>query len=405
MVKNRGVRKTGDQPPIPAKVEFSRIYFDTSVLRSQRWPEVSASLKGLLTLAHSVEIPCLVPQPVAIELEEWWLHEFFDRFTVFITHAGGTYPGISIPKYEEARAEYRLRAEAAMRDNLLGACPFLDLSLESIFRAAAAHTAPFERDYDFRDGVIQMSILQDIAAHPGSVAAILSEDVGFREQCWKLANREAANFEIYSDLQSLRKAAETRVTDVTARKIEADKTQLRAAIEDANTWAKIREWIQAKLKLKVEPNVRAIKGLADMKLISVETPFPPERAENQVIDVSFDVGVSVLLTALRPVSRPQPEESAQRESVLAIGERNKVEADRTSGLKGYLIFNAFDSELAEVDEIQTINVRVQGQARYSAGAYRDIVPVKFEQIPETTAVDLTQPGMHRFFSTSTIRSA
>jgi len=55
--------------------EFERIYFDTNALWADRWPNASPSLLTLLGVARVIDVQCIIPEPVGIELEEKWIRE------------------------------------------------------------------------------------------------------------------------------------------------------------------------------------------------------------------------------------------------------------------------------------------------------------------------------------------
>ncbi len=184
--KKDSIKTNGAEEPVEEteRAEFSRIYFETSFLKaSKRWPIISSSLKGLLSLSESVGIPCFIPSPVLIELEEWWLSKFFESLATFRENAGAVYAEFPVPHLEEIRSKYRVSVAQMLAANHIEVIPFTARGLEDVFRITASHIAPFEQDDGFRDGVIQLSIFEDLAHEAGSIGAVISGDKPFHIQC------------------------------------------------------------------------------------------------------------------------------------------------------------------------------------------------------------------------------
>jgi hypothetical protein len=88
MAKNTK-NNTGDvQLASPDKADFSRVYFDTCAL-DQGWPQISRDFADMLAVAKSVGIPCFIPKPVLVELEEHWMAKFSEKLRAFRSHVQG----------------------------------------------------------------------------------------------------------------------------------------------------------------------------------------------------------------------------------------------------------------------------------------------------------------------------
>lgn len=203
------MKKSTKKAPAPEKglasenEGFSRIYFDTEPLH-EHWPQVSTALTTLLSLAHKVGIPCLIPVPVIIELEEWWLRDYFDGLAKVENRVRGVYSAPKIPKRDSMVRAYRKYVQHTIVANHLATIPLTIKRLKETFRMAAARTPPFQEKRAFRDGVIQLSIFEDLKAHPGEVGALISADLGFQKRGLEFAEGAAITIGWHSDLQSLR---------------------------------------------------------------------------------------------------------------------------------------------------------------------------------------------------------
>jgi hypothetical protein len=386
MAKNKNRQTVDEQPASPDKANFSRVYFDTCVL-DQWWPRISRDFTGMLAVARSVGIPCFVPEPVLVELEEHWMMEFAEKSRAFSKHVDRIRVEISLPTDDVALAWYRTQVQGLVAGDFIKSIPFTSRTLEYAFRMAAKKLAPFEEETEFRDGIIQMSILEHLSAGKSGPGAILSNDKGFREQCREFSRREGVKVELYSDVLELRTALETLLSRVTAEKVTADKALLAAALQESV----IREYIMRNVTLRVSPDVRAIKALQGLSMQRIEAPFPPDRKENQVIEFSFDLEVSLLVTLVKLVYEKPPQQESD-EPTLRIGESNPKQMQTHGNWTGSFVFSTSSPKQVEADEVRTFLLRIRARARYAARSYTEISLTGHEYVDETSVTSIESIG-------------
>ncbi len=190
------------------------------------------------------------------------------------------------------------------------------------------------------------------------------------------AKGEGAKIELYYSLEVPKKAVESRLSKFTAKKLEADRAQFQKAADEQSTWRKIRTFVETNLKLEVDPSVRAIKDIREIRVKNIEMPFPPDRVEGETVDVSFEVEIDLLVSVLRSV--PKREAEPPPKPRLGVGETNPLPPSAGDVWGRWANFSWSDSEKIEVDEIQTVVCRILARAKYTGGAYSDITILGLE---------------------------
>jgi hypothetical protein len=355
--------------------KFSRIYFDSSLLLKHQWPLPSSSLRNLLLVAHSIEIPCLIPEPVLVELEEGWMRAFADAKRKFQQHLNTVIENSQLIEDRGALNAYREQVTKLAKTLHLSTVRFTSRPLDQIFTMLSRRDAPFSVVSGFRDGVIQLSIQEDLAKHAEEVAAVISDDGPFHTQCKLLVARDGVKIEQFNDLAVLRKALDAKLDKIAAATMEEDRARLKSAIQEEKTWKDVREFIVQNLRVKVGPSIKEIKGIGQIRLKNVEAPYPPKRKENQSVEVSLEVEVPLLVTALRYVSEPEIDERPN----LKIGDRNpEASAGGSFFDSNVVIIPGRSGTVTEEDESQPIDLRIQASAIFEKGHYKDVRLIKLD---------------------------
>jgi hypothetical protein len=199
--------------------------------------------------------------------------------------------------------------------------------------------------------------------------------------------------EVFTDLDVFKEVLEQRLSSLQLEKVAADRQLLENALKDALYWRRIEGFVAKTLRLKANPDLRAVKGIGGIRLLRVETPFPPERTEDQMIQASAEIEVSVLVTVAKVLlsqQSPADEPETPKEPSLGVGETNPIPVDsERSGSSPVIFLNAFKvSDLSltapksEIDEEWKFKIRVSVAARYSKGSYVDLSPESLEEVRE-----------------------
>ena len=391
MASKKSSSKTAPTSEPTQKAKFSTVYFDTSVLQGHGWPKISPRLSVLFNLASDVGIPCVIPDPVLVELEEKWLREFDERLRKFDDHVSGILEPPAKVGREQLTETYRKAVRAAIEEGHLATAPITSRALEHVFRAAAAHASPFVVPSAFRDGVIQLSILDDLAVRTAVIGGFVVFDEPFSVRAQEPVTGIESVLEVFTDLDVFKGVLERRLSSLQLEKVEADRQRLESALREPLYWRRVEGFVAKTLRLKSNPDLRAVKGIGDIRLIRVETPFPPERTEDQVIQASAGIEVSVLVTVAKVLlSQQTPADAPEtpKEPSLGVGETNPIPVDsERSGFSVVTYTNAFQlpdlslsAPKSEIDEEWKFKIRVTITARYSKGSYIDLSPEGLEEV-------------------------
>ena len=375
--------KTAPTSESTQKAKFSTVYFDTSVLQGHGWPKISPRLSVLFNLASDVGIPCVIPDPVLVELEEKWLREFDERFRKFDDHVSGILEPPAKVGRKELTETYRKAVRAALREGHLATAPITSRSLEQIFRAAAAHASPFVVPSAFRDGVIQLSILDDLTVRTAGIGGFVVFDEPSSVRAREPVAGIESVLEVFTDLDVFKGVLEQRLSSLQLEKVEADRKRLENALKEPLYWRRVVGFVATTLRLKANPDLRAVKGIGGIRLLRVETSFPPERTEDQVIQASAEIEVSVLVTVAKVLlsqQSPADETETPREPSLGVGETNPIPVDAETRGFPLATYGTFfkvgdlspSAPKSEIDEEWKFKIRVTITARYSKGSYVDL---------------------------------
>jgi hypothetical protein len=392
MASKKSSSRTASTSEPTQKVKFSTVYFDTSVLQGHGWPKISPRLSILFNLASDVGIPCVIPDPVLVELEEKWLREFDERLRKFNDHVSGILEPPAKVGRKELTETYRKAVRAALAEGHLATAPITSRSLEQVFRAAAAHASPFVVPSAFRDGVIQLSILDDLTVRTAGIGGFVVFDEPFSVRAREPVTGIESVLEVFTDLDVFKGVLEQRLSSLQLERVEADRQRLESALREPLYWRRIEGFVAKTLRLKSSPDLRAVKGIGGIRLLRVETPFPPERTEDQVIQASAEIEVSVLVTVAKVLlsQSPADEPDTPKEPSLGVGETNPIPVDseaRGFPLATYGTFLVGDlsqsAPKSEIDEEWKFKIRVTITARYSKGSYLDLAPESLEEVRDT----------------------
>ena len=285
------------------------IYFDTNPLKASGWPRVSVGLRRAIDLAHFIDIPLFVPEPVEIELEEAWVRDFREKtasigsrhrdlgkHTANIVEVGAV---PDVPNEAAGREAYRRVAAATKGETGIESIPTTTRPIRYFVELAARRRRPFnEKGHGFRDSVILSTILAHAPAHDIDHCALVTLDSDF-EGPEVQADFEAAgvHLHIYSVNQlvdALNEGLEAANREDVAREhaaarstIEGNRADIERAIGD--------RLIVFDFDLRPPVfmgTVRRLERIEVGKILSIQTPFPIPAGEERVA-VSFEAEVKL----------------------------------------------------------------------------------------------------------------
>jgi hypothetical protein len=170
---------------------FRRLYFDTEVLRSGRWPTMNEQFRFCLRLAQMMRIELCVPAPALHERAEQWVREAMSALEAATAKAKSAQDALQPfdaavtfqgPDEAEIRRRYEDASRAALNDFQIRVTKYPALPLDEVFRTAVARGGTFEEIKSgkggvvgFQDHVILHSAFDDLREQPVP-AAFVSRD-------------------------------------------------------------------------------------------------------------------------------------------------------------------------------------------------------------------------------------
>jgi PIN domain len=373
---------TGDAGTPDGELAFDRIYFDTSVLWAERWPNASTTLVNVITFARSLGVSCLVPEPVLIEIEHKWIREFHEKERELNSHS----QRISAPRStafssgENALLAHRAATGSALKKFDCTVTPLTANSLKQIFELSAGHVQPFTKDSEFRDRIIWLSIVEDLTKHASSRAVYLCQDNLLSEKEFEaFADQRHVTITIrkrpHDVFESLRKRAVLDIRKKLAREWIADSELAAKAASEPEIVGRLREFVVNTLVIS-DYNLRAVKRVGEMRITNVQTAFPTDergkydishgfkRKPGDKVKLSIQIEVPLEVRVRKPTSF-----LGSAPPSVKVGEEVK-ESTFTD------ILSMYNPE--EVDELWTRVVTIEATAVFNGKGYIEIVPRSLE---------------------------
>lgn len=317
---------------------FKRLYLDTNILRSSRWPSVSARLAGIVELAKNFGVRILIPQAVEDEREAQWIRDVgkaYDGLKKPTKELSGQLAVIADavamppkPDFENLREQYRA-ASVRARGNLgIDLAPTTARTAGELFQFAIRHKAPFKEVgghvTGFQDAVIFFSAVDDTRQSGEPICALFSEDDDFVKAA-PLATLSGITFEHFGSHDKMWRAFADEITPSLSAWWSKDRQAAEEAIDRS------RSSIEAFLLKETAPEsvgglVKEIVAAKIAFIVAVETPLlqplpnfpgPYQRVAGSVITVTcnllvmFDVldvvGITMESLLLARLLRQLPE--------------------------------------------------------------------------------------------------
>jgi predicted nucleic acid-binding protein len=318
---------------------FTRIYFDTNVLIAANWPQPSAALERLLSLAHLFRLSVFVPKAVEDELEQHWSRLYNERyskakksFADLQKHAAESdmnLDDVVVVKKDAALAAYRERTRNLKEKWKIETVPLTLRATDELFRMAVCGEPPFqEKDVGFQDTIIYFSVLDDLVKEPKQVGAFVSQDRIFSDpRILDHATAAGITIEVYSNIEDVYKELDNRLETVMKKAWDTDK--LRAQYALTQRLSDIQKYLSENLEISEDDlgfgrSIQAVRNLEVQCVRNVQTPFLLDRKENEPVRISFEIELTVTLEIERPYIPQLP-------SRLKVGQETAGLESRTLG--------------------------------------------------------------------------
>lgn len=294
--------------------KYKSIVFDTSSLRSENFPEMSAALRQLIEIAESLEIRLCIPDIVLKELEQ----KFIDDTSEGIGKILGEHKKLkklvqgkfSLPilEMEDVLSEYEKTVRNLMAANKLTTIPMPSLKADQLVDKAVKRVPPFEGgDKGFRDAMIIESIVEYGVDKDLDDFAFISHDKIFeREEIASSAKLRGINLHVEKKVSDMK---ERLVELLGSREKEALKEKEKKAMELLETNRdKINEYLGSNFEISEDDLAGQMfgtlgattLGMVRAKLREIRSAVLEEKGDDKW-SISFEgnVEVTMLVESMR----------------------------------------------------------------------------------------------------------
>jgi hypothetical protein len=204
-----------------AMPNFDCIILDTEPLRASGWPNISATLRGLLRLAGRFELPLFISETVELELEKQWLRKLqgtSGAVTESIRKLNAIYEPLAVEIINVQFADvndvlnsYRQLVAQIRGEWNIQNIPLTQRTLESVLQMSVMRTPPFKEVAKnkevagFQDALIYLSTI-DFLAQAHLIGAFISRDGIYADRRGELteyATQAGATIHFYQDIEDV----------------------------------------------------------------------------------------------------------------------------------------------------------------------------------------------------------
>lgn len=285
---------------------INRLYLDSNILIGQGWPMISAELRNCLTVAASVNVNAFFPALVEMEVEAKWLRDFeenkrhaLSRLDSLARHTPlFTKPRLQFPTVDEARAEYRQRANDAKADLKVSSSPITSRSSAELLEKAAYHLHPFpDSDSSFRDAVIVLSIADHLDAVEQPMEVIFLTGDEFFKKFNNYKTPKGSVIRVHKDLASAQSVLVPMLTRIVVVEWMAKADQARNVAE--GDIPALEQFLRGNLDVPIGvgwifgPRVLEVRNISVEEVIGVTVPLPSEHPNNAEVPVSISARAKI----------------------------------------------------------------------------------------------------------------
>jgi hypothetical protein len=361
------------------------IYFDTSALLSENWPQLSAKLISCLQLADPMGKKICLPSVVEQELEIKWLANFDGNSTqlkkliekINKHLLANESVKVELPDREVALKEYRKKVQELKDLYHIVSIDRPRVDKDTLINMAINYDPPFEEnDKGFKDAIILFSViehLQSIKFHSG---AIISGDRVFQDdRILEVAKKQGLSLKIIASMEQLLEELKATLGDILEKEYRLEQEKAASALEKDRE--KISEFILDNLEFNIG-DLRSwrsklggeIVKIDKLELVTLKNVILArlvdriKRKEEGRFPISFEA--EIVLSAV-VFKTPPPESSVQKN--IKVGEA--VPTPRAEAFKRLMTVQKYEAPIQTTGTLNLV-VTVEATAEIINEEYNNI---------------------------------
>lgn len=297
-------------------MSLDNIVFDTSALKSENFPDLSAAFRKFVDVAKILKIQLFIPDIVVKELEKNYLDCTSDSFNKIKTEQRKLKKvtqekvNILLPDIETLKMDYKKEVESILKNNNLIVIPMPTLRASALVDQAVQHIPPFERnDKGFRDAMIVESIIEfGLNSKLNKFTLVAIDNIFKSAEIVTAVKKKKIVLKVEKRVDDVSKAIFKLLSKVQK---EILKEEEREAIEFLNdNKSEINEYLKNNFEM-TEYDFKGLLGtplkVLDVEIVKIEGAVI-EKKETVKTGISFDgeVELKVLIKRFVTGTRSQP---------------------------------------------------------------------------------------------------
>lgn len=309
-------------------VYLDYIYFDTSVLIEESWPELSAKLTRCLQIASAVDKKVFLPSVVEQELEIKWLAEFDEKYTTLkssIEKMNRHLPGkklttIALPNRIIELEEYRGKVQRLKETYILELIGRPQIDKDKLIDMAISYAPPFEKgDKGFKDAIILFAVFEHLKKVKSKQGSLIARDHIFHDKAIiDLAKEQGLKLKIIESVDHLSKEFDQIITGVLKDAYILERENATRALETIHN--KIERFILDNIEFDIR-DIHMWQSRMDEEIIRINK-LEVEKIKNVIpaslkdimsrgakggkIPISFDVEIKLYVDVISKRSSTAP---------------------------------------------------------------------------------------------------
>jgi hypothetical protein len=305
------------------------IFFDTSTLISENWPQLSAKLTYCLQLATAMEKKVCFPSVVEQELEIKWLVIFDEKCTQLKKSIekinkhllANDLVKIELPDREVALKEYRKKVKIIKDLYHVESIDRPQVDKDTLINMAINYNPPFEEgDKGFKDTIILFSILEHMQKEKSADGLIITQDqIFYDDEISELARKRGLNLKVIESVDQLLKELKKTLNVHMEETYRSEQKKATNSLETISE--KIKKFILDNIEFNIEDLLfyqhrlggKIIK-IDKLELGTIKNVIPA-RLEEVItrkgkgrFPISFDVEIMLYVDVLKqPTAKHAPE--------------------------------------------------------------------------------------------------
>jgi hypothetical protein len=305
---------------------FKTLYIDSSIFIAAGWPDISAQLRGVLSLSRILKVNVVMLQPVERELEAHWMRDCNKTMLKLqsISENANTLLGkvsqgteLRVPTREEIRAAYQKRVEEIISLGLERG-EVEPRAMSEVFGMAIWHEKPFQDEgKGFQDAVICLGAIdhfaQSLQKHTTSGSgkgfegirrspadeslAFVARDGDFEEETLiRFARAKGVNLILYRSLDDVDDILTGQLEDAVQRIWAEDRGVAADAVRREKD--RLEAFINKNLEIPQQSaflgEILRVNKVSLQEVLATHTPMPVTRAK----PFNFSADIKVFVHAI-----------------------------------------------------------------------------------------------------------